>query len=127
MTCFVQVQVGCCDTVRRVLFAAFAASTQCVLENMDSFLTCDANWGRYVTLQLRPGRTAKIPLGNMASPVWARSRPLIVRKAVCVFAAADLICAGLVVGASARQRRHPKDCAAGQRVSIESSSSGFRL
>ncbi len=81
MTRAAQVQIGCCDSVRRALFAAFPGSSQCVLENADSFLTCDANWGRYVTLQLRPGRTAKIALGNAASPVWARSRPLLVRWA----------------------------------------------
>jgi hypothetical protein len=77
-----QLQVGCCDTVRRELFAAFVGSSQCVLENEDSFLTCDANWGRYVTLQLKPGRISRIPLGDMTSPVWARSRPLIVRCAL---------------------------------------------
>jgi hypothetical protein len=82
VTRIVQVQVGCCDTVRRELFADFAGSSQCVLENTDSFLKCDENWGRYVTLHLRPWQHQRIPLGNMSSPVWAASRPLIVRRAI---------------------------------------------
>ena len=88
-----QAQIGCCDEIARPVFAAFPQSPQCYLVGVDSFLTCDANWGKYVTLHLppfallfsvalqtfMPAKTAKILLGNPASPVWPRSRPLIVR------------------------------------------------
>jgi hypothetical protein len=85
VTQITQVQLGCCDGIARPSFAPFPQSPGCRLVNTDTFLTCDANWGKYVTLQLsfvdpllRP-RVAKIPLGNSASPVWAATRPLIVR------------------------------------------------
>ena len=77
-----QVQLGCCDGINRPIFAPFPQSGQCLLVDTETFLTCDANWGKYVTLQLNLAtspRTAKIALGNSASPVWASTRPLIVR------------------------------------------------
>jgi hypothetical protein len=82
MICEIQVQLGCCDGISRPIFAPFPQSSKCRLVDVDTFLTCDANWGKYVTLQLNLAtspRVASIPLGNSASPVWASTRPLIVR------------------------------------------------
>ena len=82
VTQITQAQIGCCDGIARPSFAPFPQSPGCRLVNTDTFLTCDANWGKYVTLQLNfanSPRVAKIPLGNSASPVWAATRPLIVR------------------------------------------------